>query len=78
MHQLRGECEPEEVVQQLRDELKLGSLKELREGEEVRKAEVSWEACSRPERWKVPGKVCQPQQRLTLQDGEAGQGRGKR
>ncbi len=39
MHQLRGECEPEEVVQQLRDELKLGSLKELRKGERVRRVD---------------------------------------
>ena len=38
VHQPRGVCEVEEVVQQLRDELKLGSLKELGEGEEVRRS----------------------------------------
>ena len=36
MHQPRSVCEVEEALQQLRDELKLGSLKELREGEKVR------------------------------------------
>ena len=77
MHQPRSVCEVEEAVQQLRDELKLGSLKELRQGEEVRECEVSWGACSRPERCRRLRKVCQLQQRLTLQDGEAGQGRGR-
>ena len=36
MHQSRSVTEVEEVIQQLRDELKLGSLKELRGSEGVR------------------------------------------
>ena len=32
-------CQSKEAAQQLRGELKLGSLKELREGEKVREAE---------------------------------------
>ena len=39
MHQSRRVCEVEEAAQQLRDELKLGSLKCVGEGEEVRKVE---------------------------------------
>jgi hypothetical protein len=39
LHQLRGECKAEEALQQLRDELKLGSLKRMREGEKVRKVD---------------------------------------
>jgi hypothetical protein len=38
LRQPRSVCEVEVAPQQLRDELKLGPLKELREGEEVRRA----------------------------------------
>ncbi len=39
MHQPRSVCEVEVAAQQLRDELKLGSPKELRQGGEVRGVE---------------------------------------
>jgi hypothetical protein len=39
VHQPRGVCKVEEAVQQLRDELNVGPMKELREGERERKVE---------------------------------------
>ena len=39
VHQPSSVCEVEEAVQQLRDELNVGPMKELREGEKVRRVE---------------------------------------
>ncbi len=73
-------CEVEEAVQQLRDELNVGSLKEPREGEKVRRSLSQLESLQQTRDMEMAGKgVPAPTETHTAgRRSRAGRGRGER